>query len=303
MKFRTLSVPLSLLFVIGTISFASPNAAYSTTTTTTTTCEASLDGEQEVPPAVTNGNGNATMEFDPASNELSWSIQFSGLTGPATLAHFHGPAPAGTNAGVQVNIGAVSGLESPMEGSAVLTAEQASMLLEGEGMMYINIHTDAYPNGEIRGQVSCESSPPAVDAETANVLIGGQDYVIEYTISGGTLTQLTADTATQTLMASISSTSDGNLTVWLPTEVIDAEDEFSVFIDDESGNVVVDELDPTTDARVLQIEFENGAEEIEIVGTSMVPEFGTIAILLASIAIVGAVVATTRFHKFGGLRI
>ncbi|MFY3740847.1 MAG: hypothetical protein HMLIMOIP_001292 [Candidatus Nitrosomirales archaeon] len=210
------------------------------------------------------------MEFDPSNNELSWSIEFSGLSGPATAAHFHGPANAGTNAGVQVNIGEVSGLVSPMEGSAELTPEQASSLLEG--LLYINIHTQANPDGEIRGQVSCESTP-APDGgseETATLVIGDQEFDIQYTISGGTLDELTAEPALETLLIAISSTSDGNLTIWLPTDVIDAEDEFSVFIDGEFGNFVVDELEPTADSRVLQIEFENGTEEVEIVGTSMV---------------------------------
>lgn len=256
-----------MAFLIGTISIASPYAAYSTTATS---CTASLDGSQEVPPVDTEGTGSATMEFDPSSNELSWSIEFSGLSGPATAAHFHGPAAAGANAGVQVNIGEASGLVSPMEGSAELTPEQASSLLEGQ--LYINIHTAANPDGEIRGQVSCESTsaPDGESEEAATLVIGDQEFDIQYTISGGTLDELTAEPALETLLVTISSSSDGNLTIWLPTEVIDAEDEFFVFIDDEFGNFVVDELEPTADARVLQIEFPAGAEEIEIVGTSIV---------------------------------
>jgi hypothetical protein len=264
MKIKTLLIPASFLLVIGIFSIANPHAVYSTTTTS---CAADLDGSAEVPPVETDGSGSATMEFDPSNNELTWSIEFSDLSEPASAAHFHGPAATGTNAGVQVNIGEVSGLESPMEGSAELTAEQATMLLDEK--LYINIHTAANPNGEIRGQVTCESAPDDGSTETATVVIGDQEFEIQYMISGGTLEELTADPATQTLMASILSTSDGNLTIWLPTEAIDADDEFSVFIDDTFGNFVVDELEPTADARVLQIEFEQGAEEIEIVGTSM----------------------------------
>jgi predicted secreted protein with PEFG-CTERM motif len=241
------------------------------------------------------------MEFDPSSNELSWSIDFSDLSGSATAAHFHGPAAEGANAGVQVNIGEVSGLVSPMNGSAQLTPDQASALLDGQ--LYINIHTAANPDGEIRGQVSCESPAPGDGSEeTATVVIGDQEFDIQYTINGGTVDEVTADPALQTLLITISSTSDGNLTLWLPTELIDTDDEFSVFVDGEFGNFAVDELDPTADARVLQIEFENGAEEIEIVGTFIVPEFGTLAIVVISIAIMGTIIATTRFHKFGGLQ-
>ena len=73
-----------------------------------------------------------------------------GLTGPAKAAHFHGPAAAGANSGVQIDIGKM-GLASPMHGSATLTAEQETDVMAG--MWYINIHTAKHPDGEIRGQV------------------------------------------------------------------------------------------------------------------------------------------------------
>lgn len=268
MKFRLLSIPLSFVLLVGVFSAVSQNQAYSTTSTS---CTASLDGDQEVPPVVTDGTGSATIDFDNSTSELSWSIEFSGLSGPATAAHFHGPAAAGVNADVRVNIGDVSGLESPMEGAEELTSEQAEWLLDGE--LYINIHTATNPGGEIRGQVSCESAP-APDGEppvsdTATVTIGDEDFDVEYAINGGTLEELSADPDVLTLAVTISTTSDGNLTLWLPTELIDAEDEFAVFVDGEFGNFMSDELEPTGETRVLEISFVNGTELIEIVGTSM----------------------------------
>lgn len=266
MNSRILAVPLSFVLLIGALSVFGQNAAYSTTATS---CTATLEGSQEVPPVDTDATGSASVDFDPATNELSWMIEFSGLSGAATAAHFHGPAASGANAGVQVNIGETSGLVSPMEGSAELTSEQASMLLDGE--LYINIHTAANPNGEIRGQVSCEEEP-APDGESPNtaiVVIGDQEYEIQYVITGGTLNEVTANPSVQTLVIEIASTADGNLTLWLPNDVIDSEDDFGVFVDDESAMVVSDELEPTADARVLRIAFESGTEQIEIVGTSM----------------------------------
>ncbi|MGI0015969.1 MAG: CHRD domain-containing protein, partial [Nitrososphaera sp.] len=151
MEPKILSIILGMFFLIGIISsnMKPANADISS-------CNASLDASQEVPAVNSDGTGSATMTFDSSTNQLSWSIQFSGLSGPATAAHFHGPALGGANAGVQVNIGDISGLDSPMNGSAVLTPEQASSLLDGR--IYINIHTGSNPNGEIRGQVSCEQT-------------------------------------------------------------------------------------------------------------------------------------------------
>lgn len=121
---------------------------------------ATLDAAQEVPANASLGTGSATMTLDDVSNQLDWNIVFSGLTGDATAAHFHGPAAPGVNAGVQVNIGAISGLTSPMIGSTTITDTQEADLLAG--LWYINIHTAMYPGGEIRGQVQVVPVPAAI---------------------------------------------------------------------------------------------------------------------------------------------
>ena len=109
-----------------------------------------LDSKSEVPPNASAGTGSADVDYDAATKKLTWKLTYSGLTGPATAAHFHGPADAGKNAGVAVAIpGATS---SPAEGSATLTDAQAADLLAGK--YYINVHTAANPGGEIRGQVT-----------------------------------------------------------------------------------------------------------------------------------------------------
>jgi len=108
-----------------------------------------LDGKSQVPPNTSAGTGTADLDYDAPSKKLSWKITYSGLSGPATAAHFHGPAAAGANAGVKVPIANAG--TSPVEGSAVLTDEQAADLMAGK--YYVNVHTAANPGGEIRGQV------------------------------------------------------------------------------------------------------------------------------------------------------
>jgi hypothetical protein len=112
--------------------------------------KATLDGASEVPPTTTAGKGAADIDYDPASKKLSWKVTYSGLSGPATAAHFHGPAEADKNAGVKVPI--PNATSSPAEGSATLTDEQAADLMAGK--YYVNVHTAANPGGEIRGQVT-----------------------------------------------------------------------------------------------------------------------------------------------------
>ena len=109
-----------------------------------------LDSKSEVPPNTSAGTGTADVDYDAASKKLTWKLTYSGLSGPATAAHFHGPAEAGKNAGVKVPI--PNATSSPAEGSAILTDEQAADLTAGK--YYINVHTAANPGGEIRGQVT-----------------------------------------------------------------------------------------------------------------------------------------------------
>lgn len=112
---------------------------------------ATLNGANEVAPVATPGTGLATMTFDTAANLLSWDLSWSGLLGTPFVIFFHGPADATQNAGVQINIGAISGLTSPSIGLTPISDLQETDLLAG--LWYINIHTDTFPGGEIRGQV------------------------------------------------------------------------------------------------------------------------------------------------------
>jgi hypothetical protein len=112
------------------------------------TFTATLSGAAEVPANTAVGTGSLEAKLDKSTNQLTWSMTFIGLTGPATMAHFHGPAMPGANAGVAVPFPSAV---SPIEGKATLTPAQAADLLAGK--WYANVHTAANPGGEIRGQL------------------------------------------------------------------------------------------------------------------------------------------------------
>ena len=124
------------------LAFASPALAQNVN------FKAALGGSEEVPPVQTSGKGELTATFDQASKRLTWKGNYSGLSGPATAAHFHA-AEKGKNGGVAVPI---SPAASPMEGSATLTDQQAADLLAGR--WYVNVHTEANKAGELRGQMT-----------------------------------------------------------------------------------------------------------------------------------------------------
>jgi hypothetical protein len=111
-----------------------------------------LSGAQEVPAVASPGAGTVDATFDRDSRKLTYRVVYSGLTGPATAGHFHGPAAPGQNAGVVVPF---PNAASPIQGEATLTEAQAADLLAGR--WYVNIHTRAHPGGEIRAQVATRS--------------------------------------------------------------------------------------------------------------------------------------------------
>ncbi len=111
-----------------------------------------LTGAQQVPPVQTSATGTADLSYDPATRVVTWSVTCSGLSGPPTMAHFHGPAAAGKNGPVVIWLTEKGKpAATPIKGEATLTPEQAQQFNAGE--WYINVHTQANPGGEVRGQV------------------------------------------------------------------------------------------------------------------------------------------------------
>ena len=112
--------------------------------------KADLSALQETPPNSSKGTGTLTGTFDPATKVLTYDVSYADLTGPATAAHFHAPAPAGKSSGVEIPI--KTSIASPIKGTATLDTDQARNLTDG--MTYFNIHTVLNNGGEIRGQVT-----------------------------------------------------------------------------------------------------------------------------------------------------
>jgi CHRD domain len=109
-----------------------------------------LRGANEVPPNASTGSGSVDAAFNKDTMLLRWKVNFTGMTGAPTMAHFHGPAAVGANSGVA--LGWANPITNGMEGSATLTAAQAADLLAGK--WYANIHSAAFPPGELRGQMT-----------------------------------------------------------------------------------------------------------------------------------------------------
>ncbi|MEE9396268.1 MAG: CHRD domain-containing protein [Methylococcales bacterium] len=120
---------------------------------------ADLNSSNEVPPVtVPDALGSAAMVLDSDTGDFGWVISFEGLTGSATAAHFHvgaideaGPVIFDLDTGSGVQFSGISQANGIFTGSTTLGATEISDILQG--LWYINIHTEDYPGGEIRGQV------------------------------------------------------------------------------------------------------------------------------------------------------
>lgn len=130
---------------------AAISAAFvSTASAATVSYTARLSGSREVPKTDSKGTGKLDGTFDTKAKELKYTLTFDGLSGPATAAHFHGPASGKQNAGVIAPIGEKNPT-SPVTGTLTLTDDQVKALQSGK--IYANVHTAANPGGEIRGQL------------------------------------------------------------------------------------------------------------------------------------------------------
>lgn len=134
------SVAVAAISGCGMMNTASNMAAFTT----------QLRGANEVPANASAGSGSVDAVLNKDTNLLRWKVNYTGLSGPATAAHFHGPAAVGANAGVALPW--AGPITSPMEGSATLTPAQVADLMAGR--WYANIHTAASPGGEVRGQMT-----------------------------------------------------------------------------------------------------------------------------------------------------
>ena len=113
-----------------------------------------------------------------------------------------------------------------------------------------------------------------------------------YKITGGQVLKIIPDTDSISLIIQIETFSDGDLLITLPKTVIDtSEGDFFVLVD---GEETVFYAEQTPDSWTLRIPFYNGSEEIEIIGTFVIPEFGTIAAIILAVAITSIIVLSAK---------
>jgi len=126
-----------------------------------------MTGAQETPAVPSPALGSLDVFYTKETRTLTYKVTWSGLTDSVTAMHIHGLAPTGFAAGIVQNIVAASNSIYPQKTSGKFTYAKSgsltgTLLADGvavkeqdilNGVYYLNIHTNTYPGGEIRGQI------------------------------------------------------------------------------------------------------------------------------------------------------
>jgi len=190
----------------------------------------------------------------------------------------------------QVTIGADKKFSTEVTAGGVLMKAEGSYTV---AVQYGTPNRSAETSFEFGGSTAT-TTPSSVTDTTVSVQ--GSSDLITYEITGGKLLSIIPDVDANSLIISIDATSDGSLTLTIPRSVLDAtinggDDDFFVLVDGEE--VDFDEITTSTH-RTLTIAFPVGAEEIEIIGTFVVPEFGTIAAMILAVAIISIIAISAK---------
>jgi predicted secreted protein with PEFG-CTERM motif len=160
-----------------------------------------------------------------------------------------------------------------------------------------------YSNQSVQTQFELTGEVGACVAPNC-IVVTYEDNKIEvkYDFPGGSIRSIEVDPDFTSIILSISAANDSELTITLPRKLVDSltdgcvgdDDEFIVLVDGEEETA--DETDTSSSDRTLVIPIPGGAEEVEIIGTCVIPEFGIIAPLVLAAA-VGAIIVASRKNQ------
>ncbi len=179
------------------------------------------------------------------------------------------------------------------DGSFETTLNTAGALWKYDGTYTIKVNYGSTEKSnkaqvELTGGVTFTSdfSTPTTDEQCASNEISANDQCIPYSISGGMVTGATLNINDNSIIININAEDDGTLTV-TPSETVQ-EGIFMVLVDGEEWD------DVEIVANQVTVMFPAGTEQIEIIGTFVIPEFGTIAAMILAIAIISIIAISAK---------
>ena len=253
-----------------------------------------LNGTGANPTSVTSGNtGEVTVTTDKASYNDGDKVTISGSTQdyisgtPITVRII---SPIGNLVKVdQVDLGSDRTFSTSITATGVLWQEAGAYTVKVQ-----------FGSAARTAQTTFQFSGSSNNGQGGNTIkVDGTDLSVKYSITNGKVLGIKADIQSKSLIVSIQTTGDGVLTITLPRALINAtlpstgqDDKYYVLVDGQEADF--QETSTTTTDRTLSIPFTDGTEEIEIIGTQIVPEFGPIAALVLAIAIISIIAVSAK---------
>ncbi len=180
------------------------------------------------------------------------------------------------------------------------TVVATGLLWQSAGTYTVSVQ---YGGPDRSARTTFQFTGSVVSSGPSTIPVDGTNMSVTYSITNGKVTDIKADPASKSLTVSIQTTGDGLLTITMPRALIDATlngtDTKFVVLNDGQENTQVNETMTTSTDRTLAIPFKNGTQQIEIIGTFVIPEFGPIAAMVLAIAIISII----AISKKTGLRL
>src|ERR1700746_1924958 len=252
-----------------------------------------LNGTSANPTSVTSGNtGEVTVTTDKASYNDGDKVTISGSTQdyisgtPITVRII---SPIGNLVKVdQVDLGSDRTFSTSITATGVLWQEAGAYTVKVQ-----------FGSAARTAQTTFQFSGSSGGQGGNTIKVDGTDLSVKYSITNGKVLGIKADIQSKSLIVSIQTTGDGVLTITLPRALINAtlpatgqDDKYYVLVEGQEADF--QETSTTTTDRTLSIPFTDGTEEIEIIGTQIVPEFGPIAALVLAIAIISIIAVSAK---------
>jgi hypothetical protein len=171
------------------------------------------------------------------------------------------------------------------------------------GFTFLGLHDvsamNSYDQSTTTNSIS-NSQQISGTSNSKNIVINDSTISVSYDITNGQVTSIQGNNQSSSVIVHTKTTGDGILSITLPRDLIDSkingkDDKFFVSIDGQEESF--DEIKTTDNDRTLDIPFSTGVQEIEIIGTKAVPEFGVVTSFTLAIATLTVIVFVTKIRK------
>jgi predicted secreted protein with PEFG-CTERM motif len=180
----------------------------------------------------------------------------------------------------------IAQIEVDNDGSFETTLNTEGELWKHNGTYIIKVnYGSTQKSNKVLVELTGEASSSSGNCGPSEIYLEG-DYCVPYSISGGVVTSASINNSDKSIIIRISANEDGTLTLNPDKSVLNGI--FMVLVDDEE----LDDLE--INGNEVTIMFPAGAEKIEVVGTFVIPEFGTIAVMILAVAIISIIAVSAK---------